>query len=115
MPSRTERPSGFGRREDGAVPGHRLLSVLDGAQPSGDPGLAGGDSLAVAPAIGPFGQFGAVLFDLADVGFPTVGVRGEGEHSNAGRCAVQDERDRAGFGVMARAVMRGPAVSGQAC
>jgi hypothetical protein len=68
------------------VSGRRLVGVLDGAQPGGDPGLAGGDGLAVAPAVGSFGQVGAVLFDFADVGFALVGVRGEGEDGDAGWC-----------------------------
>jgi hypothetical protein len=67
----------------GVVSGYCLVGVLDGAQPGGDPGLAGGDGLAVASAVGPFGQVSAVLFDFADVGFAFVGVRGQGEYSDA--------------------------------
>jgi hypothetical protein len=76
--------SGLGQSERGVVAGHRLVGVLDGAQPGGDPGLAGGDGLAVAPAAGAFGQVGAVLFDFADVGFALVGVRGDGEDGGVG-------------------------------
>ena len=47
------------------------------------------------------GQVGAVLFDFADVGFALVGVRGKGEHGDAGCGGVKDERDRAGVGVVA--------------
>ena len=54
------------------------VSVLDGSQPGGDPGLAGGDGLAVAAAVGAFGQVVAGAFDLADVGFAFVGVGGDG-------------------------------------
>jgi len=68
--------------------------VLDGAQPAGDPGFAGGDGLAVAPAVGAFGQALAELLDLADVGFSVVGVRGDGEDRGVGGGGVQDEADR---------------------
>jgi len=60
-------PGRFGRRERGTMSCYRVVGVLDGAQPGGDPGLAGGDGLAVAPTIGAFGQAGAESFDLADV------------------------------------------------
>jgi hypothetical protein len=53
--------------------------VLDGAQADGDAGLAGGDGLAVAPAVGALGQALAELLDLADVGFALVGMGGDGE------------------------------------
>ena len=45
-----------------------VVGVLDCAQPGGDPGLAGGDGLAVAPAVGPFGPVSAGPLDLAGVG-----------------------------------------------
>ena len=45
------------------------VGAFDGPQPSGDPRLAGGDGLAVAAAVGAFGQALAELLDLADVGF----------------------------------------------
>ena len=77
------------------------VGVLDGAQPGGDPGLAGGDGLAVAPAVGAVGPVGAGPLDLAGVGFALAGVRGDGEHGDAGGGGVQDEGDRAGFGVVA--------------
>jgi hypothetical protein len=35
---------------------HRPVGLLDGSEPGGDPGLAGGDGLAVAPTVGTFGQ-----------------------------------------------------------
>jgi hypothetical protein len=60
MPGGTECPGGFGWRRRGVVPSRRLVSVLDGAQPGGDPGFAGGDGLAVASAVGSFGQVGTV-------------------------------------------------------
>jgi hypothetical protein len=49
----------------------------------------------------PNGQVGAELFDLADVGLALVGVRREGEHGDARGGDIQDERYRAGFGVVA--------------
>ena len=51
------------------------VGVLDGAEAVGYPCLAGGDGLAVASAVGAFGQVLAKLFDLADVCFSLVGVR----------------------------------------
>jgi hypothetical protein len=48
--------------------------VFDGAQAGGYPGFAGGDGLAVALAVGAFGQVAAEAFDFADVGFSLVGV-----------------------------------------
>jgi hypothetical protein len=55
------------------------------------------------------------LFDLADVSFAIAGVRGEGEHRDARRGRVQDERDRAGLEVVAgQGGDPGPAISGQA-
>ena len=52
MPGRTECSGGFGWGDRGVVSGHSLVGVLDGAQPGGHPGFAGGDGLAVAPAVG---------------------------------------------------------------
>ena len=96
--------------------GGGAVGVLDGAQPGGDPGFAGGDGLAVAPAVGVFGQAAAGPLDLADVGLALVGVGGDGEQGDGGGGVVQDEADRLGFGVAAaRARIRGPSVSGQAC
>ena len=45
--------------------------------------LAGGDGLAVAPAVGA-GQALAETLGLADVGLALVGVRGNGEHDDVG-------------------------------
>jgi hypothetical protein len=78
-----------------------VAGVLDGAQPGGDAGLASGDGLAVALAVGAVRPVGAGPLDLAGVGFPFVGVRGEGEHGDARCGGVQDKGDRASFGVMA--------------
>ena len=70
--NRARRSDGLRRPEHGAALDCRVIGVLDGAQPGGDPGLTGGDGLAVAPTIGAFGQVGAVLFDFADVGFAFI-------------------------------------------
>jgi hypothetical protein len=75
--------------------------VLDGAQPGGDAGFASGDGLAVTAAVGAVGPVGTGPLDLPAVGLAVVGVRGDGEHGDAGRGGVQDERDHAGFGVVA--------------
>ena len=88
------------RRRVGAVAlDGRAVGVLDGAQPGGDPGFAGGDGLAVASAVGAFGQALAELLDLADVGLALVGVRGDGEDGGVGGGGVQDEADRLAVGV----------------
>ena len=97
---RAGRSDGLRRPEHGAALDCRVAGVLDGAQAGGDPGLAGGDGLAVAAAVGAFGQVGAVLFDFANVGLALVGVRGEGEHGDAGGGDIQDEGDRLGLGVV---------------
>ena len=85
MPSGAGCPGGFGGCERGVVSGYRLVGVLGGAQPGGDPGLAGGDGLAVAPTVRAFVPVGAGPLDLAGVGLALVGVRGESEHGDAGR------------------------------
>jgi hypothetical protein len=75
--------------------------VFDGAQPDDNAGLAGSDGLAVAAAVGVFGQGLAVGLDFADVGFAFVGVGGDGEDDGVGRGGVEDEGDGLGFGVVA--------------
>ena len=55
------------------------VGAFDGSEPSGDSGFAGGDGLAVAAAVGAFGEGFAVALDFADVGFAFVGVGGDGE------------------------------------
>ena len=113
--NRAGRSDGLRRPEHGAALDGRVIGVLDGAQPSGNPGLTGGDGLAVAPTIGAFGQVGAVLFDFADVGFAFIGVRGEGDTA---MLALAVSRTRVTVPVSgswrARAVIRGPSVSGHA-
>ena len=101
MPCRTGCPGWFGRRKRGVVSGRRLIGVLDGAQPRGDAGFAGGDGLAVTTAVGPVGPVATGPLDFAGVSLALVGVRGDGEHGDAGRGGVQDEGDCAGFGVVA--------------
>jgi hypothetical protein len=78
-----------------------LVSVLNGAQPGSYAGFAGGDGLAVAPAVGAFGQADAEAFDLTNVSFALISVRGEGEHGDAGGGDVQDEGHGPGLGVVA--------------
>ncbi len=96
----------------------RPAGMLDRSQPAGHPGLAGGDGLAVAPAVGAFGEALAGSLDLADVGFSLVGVRSYGEHGAVGGGGVHDEDDRLGLGVLAgqgkdpRAVGLGPGLLG---
>ena len=109
-------PVGSGGAEHGvAVDGH-AVGVLDGAEADGYPGFAGGDGLAVAAAVGAFGQALAEAFDFADVGFAFVGVRGDGEDGDAGGGGVEDEGDGLAVGVAAcQGDERGPSVSGQAC
>jgi hypothetical protein len=75
--------------------------VLDGAEAGGYPGFADGYGLAVAAAVGVFGEGLAVALDFADVGFAFVGVGGDGEHDGVGRGGVEDEGDGLGFGVAA--------------
>ena len=101
MLRRTACSGGLGRPEHGvAVDGH-AVGVLDGAEPGGDPGLAGGDGLAVAAAVGAFGQALAEAFYFAEVGFAFVGVRGDGEDGDAGGGGVEDEGDGLAVGVAA--------------
>ena len=101
MVRRVERSGGLRRPVRGVALDGRAVGVLDGAQPIRDPGLAGGDGLAVAPAVGAFGQAAAGPLDLADVGLAFVGVRGDGEHGDVGGGVVQDKADRLGLGVAA--------------
>ena len=98
---RAGRSGGLRRPGHGAALDCRVAGVLDGAQPSGDPGLTGGDGLAVAPAVGTVGPVGTGPLDLAGVGFALAGMRGKSEHSDARGSGVQDERDRTGPGVVA--------------
>ena len=75
------------------------VGAFDGAEAGGDACFAGGDGLAVAAAVGAFGEGLAVAFDFADVGFAFVGVGGNGEQGDAGGGFVQDEADGAAVGV----------------
>ncbi len=70
---------GLGRRDREVGFGGGLVGVLDGAQAGGDAGLAGGDGLAVAAAVGAFGPGLGVALDFAEVGFAFTGVGREGE------------------------------------
>ena len=89
----------FGRRERGVAFDCYAVGPLDGAQAGGYSGFAGGDGLAVAAAVGAFGQAVAKLLDFADVGFALVGVRGDGEDRGIGGRGIQDEADGLAFGV----------------
>src|SRR6516225_1371470 len=91
----------LGRRERFVALDRRPVGVLDGPQPGGDPRLAGGDGLAVAPAVGAFGQVLRVPLDLAEVGFALVGVRGDGVDGDVGSGGIEDEADRLAFGIAA--------------
>ena len=96
---RTARTGGLGRPvRDVALDGDPVCA-FDGAQPGGYPGFASGDGLAVAAAVGAFGQGLAVAFDFADVGFAFVGVGGDGEPGDAGGGFVEDEADGTAVGV----------------
>ena len=101
MPRRATYLSGLGRPEHGVALDGYAVGVFDSAQAGGDSGFAGGDGLAVAAAVGVFGQGLAVALDFTDVGFAFVGVGGDGEHYGAGGGSVQDEGDGLGFGVAA--------------
>ena len=84
MVRRTAYSGGLGRPEYGVAFDGHAVGVFDGAQPGGYPGFAGGDGLAVAAAVGAFGQALAELLDFAEVGFAFVGVGGDGEEGDAG-------------------------------
>ena len=73
MLRRAERSGRLGRPVGGiALDGHPL-GALDGAQPGSYAGFAGGDGLAVATAVGAFGEVLAVAFYFADTGAPVPG------------------------------------------
>ena len=82
--SRTRCPGGLRWRVRSVAAGRGAAGLFDGAQPGGDSGLAGCDGLAVASAVGAVGPVGAGPLDLAGVGFALAGVRGDGEHGDAG-------------------------------
>jgi len=72
-----------------------LVGVLDGAQPRGEAGLAGGDGLVVAGGRRrSSGEGLTVPFDLAQVRFAVagVGVGGDGEHGEDDSAAVGTRR-----------------------
>jgi len=100
-PRRTDCPGGLRWRVRGAALDGCAVGLIDGSQAGRDPGLAGGDGVAVASAVGAFGQAATGPFDLADVGFAFVGMGGYGEHGDVGGGGVQDEADRLGLGVAA--------------
>ena len=75
---------GSGALNSGVAFDRHPVGLFDGAQAGGYPGLAGGDGLAVAAAVGAFGQALAEAFYFAEVGFAFVGVGGDGEDGDAG-------------------------------
>ena len=101
MLRRTTCCSGLRRPDPGVAFDGHAVGAFDGAQAGSDSGFAGGDGLAVASAVGAFGQALAELLDLADVGLAFVGVGGDGEHGGAGGGGVQDEADGVVLGVAA--------------
>ena len=101
MLRRTERSGRLRHREYGVVFDSCAVGVLDGAQAGGYPGFAGGDGLAVAAAVGVFGEGLAVELDFANMGFAFVGVGGDGEDGGAGGGGVEDEGNGLAFGVAA--------------
>jgi hypothetical protein len=76
---------GLGRRERFVALDCCPVGLLDGAEPGGDPRLAGGDGLAVASAVGALGQVLAEPLDLADVGLSLVRMSGDGVDGVVGR------------------------------
>jgi len=78
-----------------------LVSLLDGAEAGGDAGFAVGDGLAVAAAVGAFGQFLGVELDFAEVCFAFLGVGGDRVHGDVRGGGVQHEGDGLAFRVMA--------------
>jgi hypothetical protein len=58
--------------------------LFDSAEAGGYPCLAGSDGLAVASAVGAFGQGPAVAFDFTNVGFAFVGVGSDRIDGGAG-------------------------------
>jgi hypothetical protein len=73
--SDAERPGVLGGSKRFVVVECGAVGVLDGAQPGGEPGFAGGDGLAVGAAIGAFRESLAVAFDFPEVAF-TVACAG---------------------------------------
>ena len=74
MPRGTMRTSGLGRPEYDVALDRYAVGAFDGSEAGGDPGFAGGDGLAVAAAVGAFGQGLAKAVYFADVSFAFVGV-----------------------------------------
>jgi hypothetical protein len=101
MLRRAEPSGGLGRLDRAVALVRDAVGAFDGAQAGGYPGLAGGDGLAVASAVGAFRQALAELLDFADVGLAFVGVLGDGEDGGGGGGGVQDEADGLGLGIAA--------------
>jgi hypothetical protein len=104
----------------GVAFGSRAVRLLDSSQPGGDAHLAGGDGLAVAPAVGAYRQVLAEALDLTNVGFALVGVGGDGEDGEDGDVGggTKDEADRlapASRRAKATAIIQDPSVPGPIC
>jgi len=76
---RTVRSGGFRRPVGDVAFDGDAVGAFDGSESGGYACFAGGDGLAVALAVGAFGEGFAVALDFADVGFAFVGVGGDGE------------------------------------
>jgi hypothetical protein len=85
MLSRAACSGGPGRPELGVTLDRSPVGLFHGAKAGSHSGFAGGDGLAVAAAVGVFGEGLGVALDFADVGFAFVGVCGDVEHDGVGR------------------------------
>ena len=101
MPRSTACPGGLRRAKHGVALDGYAIGLFDGAEAGGYACFAGGDGLAVAAAVGAFGQGLAEALDFAEVGFSFVGVRGDGEDGDAGGVGVEEEGDGLAVGVAA--------------
>src|SRR5580704_17260887 len=95
---RTECPDGLGRTGPGVVLGRGAVGLLDGSQAGSDAGFAGGDGLAIAAAVGAFGQVLGVPLDFVEVGFAFVGVPGDREQGDVRGGGIEDEADGLALG-----------------
>jgi hypothetical protein len=98
---RVTRPNGLRRLDHDFAFARQAVGAFDGAEAGGYAGFAGGDGLAVLPAVGALGEGLAEALDFADVGFSFAGVGGDGVHGDVGGGGVEDEADGAGLGVTA--------------
>ena len=97
----------LGRVVRGVVVDGRAVGLFDGAQAGGDAGFAGGDGLAVAAAVGAFGQVLGVSLDFVEVGFAFVGVPGDREQGDVRGGGIEDEGDGLALGSRRAMAMTG--------